>query len=212
LAGPNAGQFAANHTKTAIRDAGLVVDLRVNYLHNLLMKKSMIPLSEILESLQRRARVLGITDTEWAGRAGIRKETLSRLRGRRSCDFATLQTLARVVGANVGVIDGHPAESEDGLFPVQLDREYEERLLDLCASGDVDPKRWRHDGPPFFMAGLAVMLASVPEFDRRLLLDLAESLHPGSSQVGVFALWLERSPVRPSRFLPMVLAGLRHAA
>jgi hypothetical protein len=102
-----------------------------------------------------------------------------------------------------------PGSTEDGRFPAQLDRDYEEQLLDLCASGDIDPKRWRSCGPPFFMAGLAVMLASVPEFDRRLLLDLAEALHAGSSQVEVFALWLQRSPVRPSRFLPMLLAGRR---
>jgi hypothetical protein len=64
------------------------------------------------------------------------------------------------------------------------------------------------------MAGLAVMVASVsePEFDRRSLLELAEALHAGSSQVGVFGMWLERSPIRPSRFLPMLSAGLRHAA
>lgn len=177
------------------------------------MKKSTTQLSVVLESLQRRARALGITDTEWAARAGIRKETLSRLRGRPSCDFATLQALARAVGASVDVIDGNtPGSTQDGRFPALLDREYEEQLLDLCASGDVEPKRWRHCGPPFFMAGLAVMIASLPEFDRRSLLDLAEALHAGSSQVGVFALWLERSPVRPSRFLPMLLAGLRHAA
>jgi hypothetical protein len=170
-------------------------------------------LSVVLESLQRRARGLGITDTEWAARAGIRKETLSRLRGRPSCDFATLQALARAVGASVDVIDGNaPGLTQDGRFPALLDREYEEQLLELCASGDVEPTRWRHCGPPFFMAGLAVMIASLPEFDRRSLLGLAEALHAGSSQVGVFALWLERSPVRPSRFLPMLLAGMRHAA
>src|ERR1700722_5480646 len=177
------------------------------------MEKSTIQLSAILESLQGRARALGITDTEWATRAGIRKETLSRLRGRSSCDFATLQTLARAVGADVDVIDGDtPGSPPGGGFPVQLDREYEEELLNLCASSDVDPKRWRRYGPPFFMAGLAVMVASVPEFDRRSLLDLAEALHAGSSQVGVFALWLEHSPLRPSRFLPMLLVALAHAA
>jgi len=167
----------------------------------------------MLDILAHKARVLGLTDTEWAARAGVRKETLSRLRGRESCDFATLQSLARVVGASVSVIDGStPGSTEDGLFPAQLHREYEEQLLDLCASGDVEPERWRHCGPAFFMAGLAVMVASVPEFDRRSLLDLAEALHAGSSQVGVFALWLERSPVRPSRFLPMLSAGMRRAA
>jgi hypothetical protein len=94
---------------------------------------------------------------------------------------------------------------------VHFDREYEDQLLDLCASGDVEPERWRRHGPAFFMAGLAVMLASVPEFDRRSLLVLAEALHPGSSQVEVFAHWLKRSPVRPSRFLPTLLTGSRHA-
>jgi hypothetical protein len=177
------------------------------------MKKSIAGLAALLALLQRRARALGITDAEWAARAGIRKETLSRLRGRASCDFATLQTLARVVGASVGVIDENmPGSTEDGRFPAQLDREYEEQLLDLCASGNVEPECWRSHGPPFFMAGLAVMVASVPEFDRRSLIDLAEALHAGSSQVGVFTLWLERSPVRPSRFLPMLSVGLRHAA
>ena len=176
------------------------------------MKKSTNGLAAILESLHGRARRLGITDTEWAARAGIRKETLSRLRGRTSCDFATLQTLARVVGASVGLIDGNAPEwTQDGQFPAQIGREYEERLLDLCASDDWDPVRWRLYGPPFFMAGLAVMVASVSGFDRRSLLDLAETLHVGSSQVGVFSLWLERSPIRPSRFLPM-LTGLRRAA
>lgn len=170
-------------------------------------------LRSVLEILEQKARRLGLTDTEWASRAGIRKETLSRLRGRRSCDFATLQTLACAVGASVSVIDKKaPGSTADGRFPAKLDRDHEEELLALCASRELDPARWRRHGPAFFMAGVAVMVASVPEFDRRALLDLAEGLHAGSSQVGVFALWLEQSPVRPSRFLPMLLVGLRHAA
>jgi hypothetical protein len=54
------------------------------------------------------------------------------------------------------------------------------------------------------MAGVAVMLASAPGFDRRALLKLAEQLHAGSTQVGVFTRWLERSPIRPSIFLPLL--------
>jgi hypothetical protein len=65
-------------------------------------------------------------------------------------------------------------------------------------------------GPRFFMAGLAVMLASAANVDRRLLLDLAEHLHPGASDVAVFNRWLERSPLRPARFLPLVDARRRH--
>src|ERR1700704_16074 len=103
------------------------------------MKKSTTRLPAVVRSLGRKAQALGLTDTEWAARARIRKETLSRLRGRRSCDFATLQALADVVGASVGVIDGNtPGSTQDGRFPVRIDREYEEKLVDLCASGDVE--------------------------------------------------------------------------
>ena len=177
-----------------------------------LMEKSSPGLSLILIQLTHRARGCKITDTEWAKRAGIRKETLSRLRGRTSCDFATLQSLARTLGANIGVIDDHVLETTaDGRFPAHVDRDYEEKLADLCASKDLDADHWRRAGPSFFMAGLAVMVASAPDFDRRSLLELAEQLHAGSTQVGVFALWLKASPVRPSRFLP-VIETVRRAA
>jgi len=71
---------------------------------------------------------------------------------------------------------------------------------------------WAAAGPAFFMAGLAVMLASNADADRRGLLALAERLHPGASEVPVFARWLKRSPLRPSRFLPMLAMEITHAA
>ena len=175
------------------------------------MEKSTSFRHSILDSLQREARERGLTDTQWATRAGIRKETLSRLRGRPSCDFATLEALARAVGVTVMVARCDAPASADRLVPDAIDREFEERLLGLCDADDLTPDRWRKLGPGFFMAGLAVMLASVAGRDRRALLELAEQLHPGMTQVGVFAQWLARSPVRPSRFLPM-LASERHAA
>ena len=49
----------------------------------------------------------------------------------------------------------------DGQFPARVDRDYEERLLDLCASRPLDLKQWDAAGPRFFMAGLAVMVACV---------------------------------------------------
>jgi hypothetical protein len=175
------------------------------------MEKS-TALQALLEQLTRAARVLQLTDTDWTARAGIRKETLSRMRGRTSCDLATLQALAEVVGARVTIEDhSGPGSALDARFPARVNREFEERLVALCASGDLSPAQWQHLGPDFFMAGLAVMVASAPGFDRRALLDLAERLHAGSAKVESFAQWLERSPVRPSRFLPM-LAMRRHAA
>ena len=177
------------------------------------MQRSTKLLPEILAALTRAARLRGLNDTDWAARAGLRKETLSRLRRRASCDFATLDALASVIGARIQVADeDFPACSPDGHFPAEVHREYEERLLNLCASRTLDPQRWAELGPRFFMAGIAVMLASVPELDRRALLALAEQLHPGAGEPSVFDQWLKRSPVRPSRFLPMLAMEMKHAA
>ena len=115
--------------------------------------------------------------------------------------------------ARLEVLDLHtPSSTPDGHFPAQVDRDYEERLVALCAAGDLSPALWESRGPRCFMAGLAVMLASHPGYDRRSLLALAEQLHPGASEVAVFADWLERSPLRPWHFLPLLDARLKHTA
>lgn len=176
------------------------------------MKKSTTGLASILATLTRQARARGLSDSGWAERAGVRKETLSRLRRRQSCDFETLRRLAEVVGARLGVHEtGLPDTAADGHLPAHIDREYEDRLVELCASNDLDPARWTTAGPRFFMAGLAVMLASAVDARRRDLLELAEQVYPGASEVAVFTRWLERSPLRPSRFLPLVDERRRHA-
>lgn len=175
------------------------------------MQKSTNTLQTLLDILGREAARQGLTDTEWSARAEVRKETLSRLRRREDCDLSTLQALAQAVGGRVALSFQGP-RSGDGHFPAQVHRDYEERLVDLATSEVLDPDVWRALGPVFFMAGLAVMLASRSGADRRGLLDLAERLHPGSSEAAVFALWLERSPVRPSRFFPLVAARTRRAA
>ncbi len=181
------------------------------------MKKSTGALGDLLSALTQSARSQSLRDHEWAARAGLRKETLSRLRSRSSCDFATLVALAEVVGSHLVLVAKNVVEkgmqvSADGHFPLGVDRDYEEQLLRLCATGSLDPSRWATLGPRFFMAGLAVMMASVGGADRAGLLGLAESLHPGASEPAVFAQWLKRSPVRPSRFLPMLEQERRHAA
>lgn len=169
-------------------------------------------LKNLLVTLTRDARRVGLTDAAWAGRAGLRKESLSRLRRRDTCDFATLHALAEAVGTRVNVQPAQTAgRSPDGHFPAEVNRDLEERLADLCAQDETDPSRWTELGPPFFMAGLAVMLAGAPGHDRPALLELAERLHPGASEPPVFARWLDRSPLRPSRFLPTVKARSRQA-
>lgn len=178
-----------------------------------LMPKSTSVLAETLSELTARARTRGLTDSEWAARARLRKETLSRLRRRHTCDLETLTSLAQVVGARLGVLGWQSAQAApDGHFPAQVPREYEEQLVSLCASNRPEAQRWAALGPRFFMAGLAVMVASLAGRDRRTLLALAEELHPGASEPAVFARWLERTPVKPSRFLPMVQAEVERAS
>lgn len=167
----------------------------------------------MLAALTVEARRRGLNDTRWCQAAGVRKETLSRLRSRANCDLRTLFSLAAAVGARLSVASSPLIETtEDAHFPAQVDREYESKLLDLVASNNQDPHAWQALGPPFFMGGLAVMAASVTGCDRRRWLALAEALSPGSSHPDVFALWLKRSPVRPSRFVPMLKQRLRNAA
>lgn len=88
-------------------------------------------------------------------------------------------------------------------------RAQEERLLRLCASGDLRPSRWRRAGDPQLLAGIAALLASVDLFDRGRLFALAEQLNPGTSSVESFGRWLATSPVRPARFLPMLRERMR---
>ena len=90
-------------------------------------------------------------------------------------------------------------------------RHEEERLVRLCASGDLRPSRWLRAGDRRLLAGVATMLASQPEFPRMRLLVLAERLHPGMSTPKGFARWLENAPVKAARLMPMVRARMRHA-
>ena len=176
------------------------------------MYKSTNTLSDMLNSLTLAARSKGLNDSAWAAAEGFSKETLSRLRRRSSCDLSTLVALADASGASLCVAAAQPAATADGHFPRELSREYERQLLTLCASRNLDPAAWAAAGPAFFMAGLAVMLAADAQADRPALLALAEVLHPGATEVPVFARWLKRSPLRPSRFLPMLAMEAKHAA
>jgi hypothetical protein len=170
-------------------------------------------LKDLLDSLTAAARKKGLNDTAWSAAAGFSKETLSRLRRRSTCDLSTLVALADAAGSRLSVaIGAQPGTTPDGHFPRELSRDYERQLLTLCASRKIDPAAWAATGPAFFMAGLAVMLASDVDADRRNLLALAERLHPGATEVPVFARWLKRSPLRPSRFLPMLAIEQKHAA
>lgn len=186
-----------------------------------LMQKSTNELATFLGSLRRQARAQGLSDAQWAKHAGVRHETLSRLKHRDTCDLRTLQALAAVVGAQVDVRwdfagaragVGVGSGGQGGHFPAVLTRDDEERLATLCASCERSAAAWLRHGNGFFMAGVAMVLASLRGFDRRAYCALAEQLHPGSSQPGVFALWLAGSPLRPSRFVPMLRNEAARAA
>lgn len=154
----------------------------------------------LLGEMAPAAKARFATESRWAKAAGLPKETLSRLKRQPSCDLRTLAALAESAGYRLAAI---PVATDQDRAPERFDRNYEDKLLDLAASGNQDPDAWRALGPGFFMGGLAVMLASARGFDRERYLRLAETLHAGVSTPEVFALWLGRSPVRASRFLPM---------
>jgi len=159
------------------------------------------PPSSLLGEMAPAARVRYPSEAAWAGAAGVKKETLSRLKRQASCDLRTLAALARAVGYRLTVVPA--SASAQGAMPDTLGREVEEQLLDLCASGNTEASVWRNYGPGFFMGGLAVLLSAARGFDRERYLRLADELHAGVSTPEVFRRWLEDSPVSPSRFLPM---------
>ena len=157
--------------------------------------------AKLLDQMSGAARERFTTDSAWAKASGLPKETLSRLKRNPSCDLQTLAALAQSAGYTLVAVPAGVQAGEQ--LANAFDREYEDDLLDLCASGSVDPDVWRAHGTRFFMGGLAVLLASARGFERERYLRLAETLHTGISTPEVFALWLERSPLRAARFLPM---------
>lgn len=176
------------------------------------MSTSTSVLGTLLLDLTGRARQLGWSDAEWSRRSGVPKETLCRLRSRSSCDLATLSSLAAAVGAEVVVRSTATRSTADERWPRTVDRALESQLLQLVSTGTTRPEDWRPHGPGFFLAGLAMMLASVPRLDRPRYVALAEALHPGASDPRVFSQWLEATPLPPSRFLPMLQGETSRAA
>jgi hypothetical protein len=169
-------------------------------------------LPSLLKAMEAAVAARNWSDRRWAAEAGVRPETVSRLRSRGDCALSTLEALAHVVGLRLFAgpnPDAQTSASKPGAaelrhMPAKYGREEEERLLDLCVGRKPDLERWRVAGPSFFMGGLAVMLAGARGYDRARYLELAESLHPGITTPEVFSAWLAQSPVRPSRFLPML--------
>lgn len=158
-------------------------------------------LQSVLVDLSAAARQQGLSDSAWARLAGLPKESLSRLRRRNDCDWATLERLSGVLALRLTPLPATAPElTPDGHFPLSPGREEEQRLYQLVRSGDLGLERWRSHGPPFFMAGLAVLLAGSPQFPRLPLLALAEALHPGILELAVYRAWLRRTPIEPSRF------------
>ncbi len=211
----NFPQAALTATGNLIRIKYSTVDLFVNTIYTVLMNSSIStdltsgPAKRLLESLRASARQLFASDAQWARASGVPKETLSRLGTRLSCDSRTLWALAN--GAGCALVAVPVAASDDDGRLKSFDRDYESSLLDLCATGNTEPADWRAHGPAFFMAGLATLLAGADGFDRKRYLRLAESLHLGVTTAEVFGLWLQQSPVRPARFLPMLRARMSHA-
>src|SRR5690349_13187161 len=101
--------------------------------------------ASLLDQMSKAAKGLFSTDSSWAKASGLTKETLSRLQRNPSCALQTLAALAQTAGYTLVAV---PATVQDGEhMPNAFGREYEDDLLDLSASDNVDPDVWRAHGP-----------------------------------------------------------------
>ena len=137
------------------------------------------------------------------------KNRLGPILARAELEPVAIMRHGRVVAYLTPAAMGGPQRRRRNAARIGVSRSQEERLAKLCASGDLRPSRWRRAGDPELLAGLAVMLASESSAPRLRQLALAERLHPGMTDPAVFAAWLRRSPLKPSRFMPMVAAERR---
>jgi antitoxin (DNA-binding transcriptional repressor) of toxin-antitoxin stability system len=144
------------------------------------------------------------------------KTNLGAVLARAAVERLAIRKHGRVVAYLVParVLDAPRRTRQGRLAPMSpsLSRAEEERLLQLAASGDIRPSRWRRAGDPQLLAGLALLLASLDLGDRDRLVALAERLWPGMSTLEVANDWLRRSPVKADRFVPMLRARLAQRA
>ena len=81
-------------------------------------------LHDLLATMTRQAQTRGLSDREWAT-AGLRHETLCRVKRCGTCDAATLEALARGCGLEFALRTPGPAldateSAADQLFPMHL--------------------------------------------------------------------------------------------
>jgi transcriptional regulator with XRE-family HTH domain len=68
-------------------------------------------MSDLIDDIFGLARAKGVSQARLAAKAGLRPETLSRLKHRDNFDARTLHRLARAVGRRLAVV---PLDSDDG--------------------------------------------------------------------------------------------------
>ena len=138
------------------------------------------------------------------------KTNLGGVLARAAVDKVAIRRHGRVVAYLVPARELEAPRKKQGTAPMpkSLSRAEEERLLQLAASGDTRPSRWRRAGHPRLLAGVAVLLGSLDLGDRERLLALAEQLWPGMSTLEVANEWLRHSPIKADRFVPTLRARL----
>jgi prevent-host-death family protein len=138
------------------------------------------------------------------------KTNLGGVLARAAVDKLAIRRHGRIVAYLVPAreLEAPRRKRETASMPQSLSRTEEERLLQLAASGDTRPSRWRRAGHPRLLAGVAALLASLDLGDRERLFALAEQLWPGMSTLEVANEWLCHSPVKADRFVPMLRTRL----
>src|SRR5258706_4273092 len=123
------------------------------------------------------------------------KTNLGGVLARAAVDRLAIRKHGRIVAYLVPARELEAPRKTRGIAPMpkSLSRAEEERLLQLAASGDTRPSRWRRAGDPRLLAGVAMLLGSLDLGDRDRLFALAEQLWPGMSTLEAGNQWLRPS-------------------
>lgn len=104
-------------------------------------------MSELIEAIFARARYKGVPMARLADKAGLRPETLSRLKSRENFDWRTLNSLALAVGCRLELVPLDAAAGDavysprDNAIAKVESRQHDEALI---ASGQASPEEIQH--------------------------------------------------------------------
>jgi hypothetical protein len=120
------------------------IDFYINFVDLSVNNALGFTMNEILEQIFERARIKKMSQAELAYRAGLRPETLSRLKERNTCNLKTLQALALAVGYRLALAPLEQQGDSLAYSPGAVARQKAEARLrdeETIAAGRASPRQ-----------------------------------------------------------------------